>query len=324
MRASSLYLPASTAMVMLLSAPLFAQQAAAPPPSGGPEAEINVIGRKIDQAEARREANDFVRRAGVANGDNPVARWVTPVCPRVLGIQDEYAAIVERKVRAIATKADIKTAPLPCKTNIVISFTTDAKAVTQRIATKSPRRLAEVPIPARPKLLKGDAPVRWWYTTQVIGADGMGTTGDSPPSNSGTAEGGGSSLSLGAPTVQAFSSSIIRTQAVRALRSATVIVDVNLATGVPLDAVASYAAMVAFAELIPNENPMPNSILGLFGKTSGFNGPTDWDITFLRTLYSIPHDRAGWKQRRMLVGKIVDTANGEGDEDLTEGLSDKP
>lgn len=314
-------LAALTGVMLAWAGPALSQDAAAGTASEN-ETTINVIGRKADEAEAKREANDFVRRAGVANGDNPIARWNAPVCPKVLGIQEEYAAIVERKIRAIATTADIKLAPLPCSTNIVISFATDARQVVQRIATKSPRRLAEVPITARPELLKGGAPVRWWYTTQLTGADGISTSGDAPPASAGTAEGGGSALALGAQSVQAYSSSIIRTQVVRALRSATVLIDVNLAQGVPLDSVAAYAAMVAFAEITPNDNPMPNSILGLFGKGSRFTAPTDWDITFLKTLYSIPPDRAGWKQRRMLVGQIADAAITEAYEDPTEGLTE--
>ncbi len=290
------------------------------------DSTIEVIGRRQSEEQARKEANDFVRRTGVASGENPVARWTAPVCPAVLGIQPEYAAIVERKMRSIAASADIEVAPLPCKTNIVVSFTTNASAVIQRIAKKSPRRIAEVPVPERAALFKGSAPVRWWYTTQVTGTDGMSTTGDAPLASAGTAEGGGSALALGAQTVQAYSSSIIRTQAVRALRSATVVIDVTLSDGVPLDAVAAYAAMVAFAEVKPSQTPPPNSILSLFNQADKPAFATDWDISFLKALYSIPAARAGWKQRRMLVGRLLSDAEEAGqideDGDLTEGLAD--
>lgn len=316
----SLLLAASSAALAL---PVGVAAQDSPP---GDDATIEVIGRRQSEEQARREANDFVRRTGVAGGENPVARWTHPVCPAVLGVQPEYAAIVERKMRAIAQSADIDVAPLPCKTNIVVSFTTNASAVVQRIAKKSPRRIAEVPMPDRAALLKGSAPIRWWYTTQVTGTDGMSTNGDAPLASAGTAEGGGSALALGAQSVQAYSSSIIRTQAVRALRSATVVIDVTLSEGVPLDAVAAYAAMVAFAEVKPSQTPPPNSILGLFGQSAKPASVTDWDVSFLRALYSIPAARAGWKQRRMLVGELLKDADAAGqiddDDDLTEGLSD--
>ena len=81
--------------------------------------------------------------------------------------------------------------------------------------------------------------------------------------------------------------------------------------------------MVAFAEIKPNQEPPPNSILGLFGETPPSASATDWDINFLRALYSIPPARAGWKQRRMLVGEIMKGAEAAGqiaEDDLTEGL----
>lgn len=325
MRRTGLNQTAWAALALIASAPASAQQTT--PATAPTSDEIEVIGRRQSEEQARKEANDFVRRTGVVSGDDPVARWVGPVCPAVLGIQPEYAAIVERKVRAIARTAEIDLAPAPCKTNVVISFSTDAKAVVQRIAKKSPRRIAEVPIPDRPALLKGDAPVRWWYTTQETSVDGVSAvTSDSLAANAGTAEGGGSSIGNGLPTVQAYSSSIIRTQIVRALRSATIVIDVTRAEGIPLDAVASYAAMVAFAEMKPAQTPPPNSILGLFAANSKVASATDWDISFLKALYSIPAARAGWKQRRMLVGKLLDDAENAGqiddDEDLTEGLAE--
>jgi hypothetical protein len=295
-----------------------------PPPSAGDDADaIEVIGRRVSEEQARREANEFIRRSVVAHGDRPIARWVSAVCPKVLGIQPEYAAIVERRLRAIAVAADIPVARSGCRTNIVIGFATDARGVVQRIAKKSPRRMQEVSPPDRDALLGGNAPVRWWYSTGATGTEGGELTGDTPLAGAGTAEGGGSALALGAQTVQGYgSSSIIKTQVVRALRSATVVIDVNFAEGVPLDSVAAFAAMVAFAEVRPAKIPPPNSILGLFASDARVSNATDWDISFLKATYSIAPARAGWKQRRMLVGKIMQDARAAGqvDEDLTDGF----
>lgn len=105
--------------------------------------------------------------------------------------------------------------------------------------------------------------------------------------------------------MQAYRSTIIGTLAVRALYKATVVIDVNLVQGRSLVAAAAYAAMVAFAETTPTDQSMPNSFLGLFDTGNVYPDPTDWDMALLRKLYSIPHDRAGRKQRRMLVGAIV-------------------
>lgn len=305
--------------------PAMAQDAEPTAIANGGDQTIEVIGQRQSEQEARRDANEFVRRAVAAHGERPIARWVDPVCPKVLGIKPEYAAIVERKLDLIAASADIPVAKGRCKTNIVVAFATDARDVVQRIAKRSPRRIAEVMPPDRNALLTGNAPVRWWYGTQATSSDGEPASGDAPVAAAGTAEGGGSALALGVETVQGYgSSSIIRTQVVRALRTATVIIDLTLAEGVSLDAVAAYAAIVAYAEIRPAKTAPPHSILGLFESDARVGNATQWDISFLKATYSIPPARAGWRQRRRLVGKLMNDARAAGqiDEDLTEGLTE--
>src|SRR5688572_17399173 len=75
---------------------------------------------------ARDRAAEFVRATGVANGDTPVARWVDPVCPRVMGLREDAARVAENKMRAIATQAGIEVADQDCDTNIVVSFVPNA------------------------------------------------------------------------------------------------------------------------------------------------------------------------------------------------------
>ena len=88
------------------------------------------------------------------------------------------------------------------------------------------------------------------------------------------------------------------------LRSATVVVDVTRTDGLPLAAVASYAAMVAFAELRPGAAP-PGSVLGLFAGAPVERDPTAWDLAFLRALYRLPLDRTARRQRGLLVSDLV-------------------
>lgn len=279
--------------------------------------DIQVIGRRLPEAELREQANDFVRRSGVANKSDPVARWIDPVCPKVVGIKPEYAEIVEQQMHDIAKLTGIRAASKSCAANIVVSFTSDGKGVVQQIAERSPTRLSELMSAERRQLLSSNAPIRWWYNVRTQNADGMQTVNsdgllapamgtDGTTFSSGV--GGESAIGNGTQSVQAYRSSIISTLAVRALVKATVVIDVNLSEGYSLDAVAGYAAMVAFAETKPSAQPMVNSILGLFEPGHLYDSPTDWDITLLRTLYAMPHDRAGWKQRRMLVGAIVDAS----------------
>lgn len=304
---------AALAWAVLAVFPAQAQPTTARADSGDTRT-IRVIGRTIEEAELRKQAHEFVRRAGVANGSDPVARWIDPVCPTVIGIKPEYGEIVEARMREIAELSGIKVGKPDCQPNIAVTFTTDARALMRQISKKAPSRLAGVAPYRRDQLLTGDAPIRWWYNSRTQGADGMKTANSdsllaSAQATEGTTFstgiGGQSAIGHGNETVQAYRSTIIGTLAVRVLFKATVVIDVNLAQGRSLDAVAAYAAMVAYAETTPTDQPMPNSILGLFDAGNVYSDPTDWDIALLRTLYSMPHDRAGWKQRRLLVGAIV-------------------
>lgn len=101
-----------------------------------------------------------------------------------------------------------------------------------------------------------------------------------------------------------YNSSIVSTQVVRALQSATVVIDVEQAEGTPLDAVASYAAMVALAEFRSNPPPPKESILALFDGEMERRELSSNDAALLRGIYTVPPDREAYQQRRQLVTTV--------------------
>jgi hypothetical protein len=284
------------------------------PPLSAPEADsdgpIVVTGTLLSPDEVRRRAVEFVRGTGVASGQTPAARWAEPVCPRVLGLGTEQARVVEAKMRAIARAAGIAAARAPCRANIAVSFAADAGEVVRTVDRRSPRRLAEVPAAARQALLEGPAPIRWWYVTDTRSRHGMRGRGNPAVFAQGDgdshSEGGGSMLSAGVPSIQHYDSSKISTQAHRVLTSATVVVDAGGVKGMPLDAVASYAAFVAFAEIRALDFTPPGSILGLFQGPSASQELTEQDLAFLRALYRLQLDRGARHHRGTIVRELID------------------
>lgn len=290
---------------------LAAAQASQPSvPQADPAESIIVTGTRSTPEETRRRAVEFVRGAGVATSQRSVARWEDPVCPRALGLQPTYAGMVEEKLRTIAEAAGIGVAREPCRPNILVSFVADAGATVRAVAARAPRQLEEVPSEARAALLAGPAPVRWWYSTDTRSRDGLPARAAPPPWTAGNAEGGGSMLPAHMPTLQHYESSIVSTQAARVLTAATVVVDVGRVEGMPLDAVAAYAALVAFAEIRTDDFSPAGSILGLFDAESRLRAPTEWDMAFLRALYRLPLDRTGRRHRGMLVRELVAAETG--------------
>jgi hypothetical protein len=243
---------------------------------------------------------------GVASGERPVARWVDPVCPAVHGIAEPYARIVENRMRAIAAQAGIAAARSGCRPNISVSFVGDAAALARDVARRTPTRLSEVPSGARQALLEGRAPVRWWYRTDTRSRHNVGdSTAPSPFVTSDEAEGGGSPIPASIPSILHYDSSIASTQVNRVLVNATIVIDLNEATGQPLEAVAAYAAFVAFAEIRSADAAPPVSILGMFAPAAGVTRMTDWDMAFLRALYRLPLDRQARRHRGLLVREMV-------------------
>ena len=276
---------------------------------------IVVRGTPIDPSQARQRAVDFVKRTGVANGQQQVARWVVPVCIKIIGLSTAQAARVEGLMLDIALEANMPVAKQGCEPNVTVSFAADAGQVVRQIYSRKPRQLDELSRAEKERILKGSAPVRWWYATEMVDRDGVKANNISAPWLS---SGGGAGLqgtgadpvSLptfdGVTTTQQYNSgSNVRTPTVRSLYGATVVVDATRAGKTSIDAIAAYAAMVAFAEMNASAPPT-DSILGLFQPESIETALTDWDLAFLKSLYRMPLDRRSRIQRGHLVEALLD------------------
>lgn len=300
-----------TAISVLLVAPM--SQAMSNQSQG---ATIVVRGTRIDPEQARERAVDFVKRTGVAHGQQQVARWVVPACIKVIGLTTPQVARVKDMMLRVAREARVPVARQDCEPNLTVSFAPDAGQVVRHIHSRKPRQFDELSRAEKEQLLNGPAPVRWWYATQMQDRDGVKTNNISP-GWIGAGEGSGVSgsavtdpVTVGGSgnitsTQQYNSGSNVRTPTVRSLYGATVVVDAPRAGKTPIDAIAAYAAMVAFAEVNASAPP-PDSILSLFQPNSVETSLTDWDLAFLKSLYRMPLDRRSRIQRGHLVEALLD------------------
>jgi hypothetical protein len=269
---------------------------------------IIVKGTRVDPDQARERAVDFVKRTGVANGQQQVARWIFPICVKVFGLTTPQAVRVEDSMLDIAYEANMPVAGPGCQPNITVTFAPDAGEVVRHIYAQKPHQLRELSQSEREKLLNGETPVRWWYATEMMDREGMRANNLSAP----WITAGEGNSPVGLPTVDGISStqqynsgSNVRTPTVRSLYGATIIVDAVKAGKTPVDAIAAYAAMVAFAEMNASVPP-PDSILGLFQPASVETSLTDWDMAFLKSLYRMPLDRRSRIQRGHLIEALLD------------------
>jgi hypothetical protein len=290
---------------------------AAPPATAqSGEQRIVVEGERLPAAVVRARAETFIESTGVASGNTPTARWVDPICPRVLGLSEVGARAAEARIRAVAADAGVPVAPAPCDSNIVVTFTTDAPGLVREIDRRSPTRLSQVPLSAREALLNGSAPIRWWYTSDTRGRHNEGpqrvasSAGQYTPA---THDGSGAGANFGTdvPTAVHYNNSIVSTLTTRALVSAGVVIDQNRVMGMRLRALADYAALVALAEIRSQEFSGQGSVLNLFDGPGATGGMTAQDMAFLRALYLMPLDREARRHRGHLVGEMVAAGTGD-------------
>ena len=278
--------------------------AAGPVEASSPPVDPSIVveGRRQTPEEIRRAAREFVRKSGIAQGQIPAARWRNPVCAKIVGLHGKPAELVKAKLEVEAKAAGVPLARPGCTGNLAVVFTDDGAAVARAIGRKDPRRTADVPMPTLRAIYQGDAPVRWWYAVGESSTSGVSAGTAELPWTGGNAEGGGSAIpSNGNNTLLRHNgSSLVSTLVERGITQATVIVDVNAATGKTLDAVAAYVAMVALAEVRPRSDRSPHSILSLFEPESSVADLSERDRDLLHTLYRLPLDRTALNQRSRL------------------------
>ena len=266
--------------------------------------DIVVQGRLTRPNERVERAAQFIKQLRVISGDQQVARWIDPICPRVLELEPEYAKIITDQIRSLAQQSNAPVAGADCRPNIIVSFTSDGAGLARRLHQRAPTVLNEVPSEDLKALLSGPAPVRWWYRTKILGSDGREMTSGPSVAAPFGGEGGGS-LIPDKPTLNVYGSSLVSTYGIRTIASATVIVDINAAHGVSLKSVAMYIAMVSLAEIRQRDQFSDDTVLSLFQSNAIARTLSTSDTAFLNALYSIPLDRVANRQRSALAIRMA-------------------
>lgn len=287
--------------VLMVPVALLGAQASAQQAESESDEPIVVTGQSQEAARERAEA--FIDSIGVAGGEVPAARWEDKVCPKVVGLAPHLADRVLERVRAVATDAGIALAGARCRTNIVISFVADGAALMRDISDKSPRLLEEVTLGKRDALRNGAAPIRWWYRSELVGKDKRGGSSDMPVALLG--DFGNVPTRGDTTTLSQYDTSVVSSQTMRVLRSANVVVDASKIAGRSLDALAAYAALVAFAEIKGDALPAKGTILGLFETDNALIDLSEQDRNFLAGLYRLRLDRSARQHRGSLVAAMT-------------------
>jgi hypothetical protein len=281
-----------------------AQDAGAPPPVDD-DSEIVVSGT----AEDINRARNYIQALQVSSFNVQAARWADPICVGVTGTSPAIAERLAGRINAAASQIGAKRGEAGCKPNLLVIFARDASDYMAQMRRTSAAQLQEIPKRREAFTFGKTAPIRWWYSTDVMGADGRPLTAG----GTGLVACGGPcalpSLNSNVRSQNTYSSSIVRAPTVRHIKSAVVVIDVPLAAGRSVDSLGDYAALVSLAELWPDNSTVPaGSILGLFSAPPSAAGEAPllgtMDRRFLCELYRLPLDRSGQYHKGTLTRAV--------------------
>ncbi len=246
--------------LVLLSASAFAQGQ-----------DIVVQGQRALDPPAARE---FVARVSRAT-DGQLARYRDAICPVVVGLPQEQARTVERRIRALAAEVGARADPdSDCPQNLMILAAANLDAFYAEARLKKPEWFTGVP---RAEVLRVGAeagPVRNWSATSLRNDDGA-----DPPAGV---------LGLGGRSMIVREASILRRPVQQQIDMSFVVFQRSALEGLTLNQIAAYAVMRGLTRTDVPQNPATGTILSLFDPAASPRpeGLSDADMILLKALYS--------------------------------------
>ena len=214
------------------------------------------------------------------------ARWSarSGICVGVVNLQRDAAQAMADRVSEVALELGLPVGEPGCSPNVLIIATDDAPTLTAALVERSPNAFrppysgsSRSRLQLR-RFIESDAPVRWWHITLPVnsetGAVAVRIPGYAPPRTRAAA-------------------SRLTTLIQNDLKRAYVIIDIDQAEGVTFQQLADYVAMVAFAQVDPDADlsGFP-TILNVFDNPNIADGLTDWDQSYLGSLYGAELNRS--------------------------------
>jgi len=279
-----LALTAVAAIVLGLGAPQDppAPQTAPPtaPVAQTPQTATTDLGDVIVEGHRTLEetVHDFVDVVVEPPRGRGPARWDRTVCVGVANLRTAAAQVMIDRISQVAMDVGLEPGEPGCKPNVLVIATADGQGLARGLVDA--RRRAFLPGAAGASrstaqleaFENSDKPVRWWHVSLPVVAD-TGAPAVRMPGES-------------APTVSTLGSRL--TSPVRNdLRRVFIIVDFEKLGAVNFQQLSDYVAMVALAQVDPDADTASyRTILNVFADPQAESGLTDFDMDYLKSLYT--------------------------------------
>ena len=281
---------------------------------GGGDGVLPQVTVQATRAAIAPRVRAFVTESLYLENDEGPARWNSPVCLAVVGLQHAQGEFVLARLSQIARAAGVPLADERCSPATLSVFVT-AEPVSFLEKWSKMRHQRMFGDGTTPRAIKAfiDTPraVRVWYNSSQVPASGTMKADehvlpglfDTGSADSGQkAQFGARAPVFGSPG----GDSRITRMAKWSLTSAFVVVDATQLQGVNIGQLADYIGMFAFARLkTGTHHGDAPTILGLFERTptQAPAGLTAWDESFLEALYHTNPELV--LQRGIMVSRMV-------------------
>ena len=264
------------------------------------------------RAELEKFVLEFVNKVTAPAAGRGYARWHRYLCVGVNNLRADAAQYLVDRISKEALELGLDPGEPGCQPQVVVIFTTDAKQLAAFLVKHYKRTflpgMGEAGMArnrdALDNFARTDKPVRWWATSMPVDAR-MGTAAMT-------------TLAQANQTGPAYASdsgggSRVHSMTVDALQNVIIIVDGTKLHGTTWQQLGDYLAVVSLAQVRLETDPTAfDSILNLFSNPRAYSGLTDWDHTYLKTLYSNDQERVPAMQKVDLINRMTFHAlNGE-------------
>lgn len=282
-----LALAALAAAALALGAPQTPPAAAAPRPQQETQLEdIIVNGRPLQDL-----VGDFVEEISRPASDRGLARWHDRVCVGVVNLSPVHAQSMVDRISDVAAGLGLEPGLPGCTPQVVVVATVDAPALATALVTARHHafNLGSHQTDAGSRALRAfetsDAPVRWWHTSLPVDSDN-GQLAIRLPGMLG-ADGQPT-----APAINVFAASRLNSQVRDDLSRVVIIIDVDKLGDTTFAQLEDYVALLALAQIDADAQTQDyDTIMNLFRGPGAPVGLTDWDMGYLKALYSTHPER---------------------------------
>lgn len=279
---------AAGALAMALMQPQTAPPVSSPP-AQDPAAQSATTLEDVVVERRRLEefVQDFVGEVAAPAPRRGLARWQGGICVGVVNLRNEAGQYIADRISQVGMDLGLTPGDPGCKPNIAVVFTAEGAELATALVDRNRRAFrmggsVNRDIVALRAFQTSDAPVRWWHVSVPVdsetGERAIRLPGDIDPSTG----------QPSAPTISVFAASRLNTQIRDDMNKVMIIVDVDGVASTNLTQLADYLTFIALAQVDPDARTAPfDTILNLFRSPQSVDGLTDWDMSYLSSLYRV-------------------------------------